>query len=69
MVYGIINIYIYIYIYNIYKIYLFLYRASGPFGVSSETYMSQTAKQKRGLLKFHHPLFKSFFENFIWYIK
>ena len=40
-----------------------------PFGVSSKTYMTQTAKQKRGHLKFHHPLLKHFFENFIWYIK
>ena len=39
-------IYIYIYIY-IYKI----YTASGSFEVSSETYMSQTAEQKRGSFK------------------
>ena len=40
-----------------------------PFGVSSETYMIQTAKQNREHLKFHHPLFKYIFENFIWHIK
>ena len=40
-----------------------------PFGVSSETYMTQAAKRKIGHLKFPHPLFKHFFENFIRYIK
>ena len=41
--------------------YLDLYTASGPFEVSSETYMSQAAKQKRQHLKFYHPLLKSLF--------
>ena len=40
---------------------MYLYTASGPFEVSSETYMSQAAKQKREHLKFYHPLLKSLF--------
>ena len=52
-------------IYTIYR-YIFISIYSK---VSSETYMSQTAKQKKGHLKFHHALFKPFFENFILYIK
>ena len=42
--------------------------ALGPFEVSSETYMFEIAKQKVGHLKFYRPLFKPFFENFLWYI-
>ena len=41
-----------IYMYNMYKIYryiyLFLYRASEPFGVSSETYMLKQRNKKEG---------------------
>ena len=68
--------YIYIYILYIYSLVPAMWNHISyaqvherPFGVSSETYMTQTTKQNRGYLKFHHLLFKYLLENFIWHIK
>ena len=72
-IYAYIYTYIYIYIYVYICIYIYIFIGTSnvyhisyaqthewPFGVSSETYMTQTANQKRGHLKFYHPLFKHF---------